>query len=341
MLEEAGLLEGVYIGKSASHATRVAPLFLVLYSCLARQSSVVFFFPLWHLHTTLRERDKCGSPCIGCGISWFSLVMTSKSRTKMSHEPLTDLERCVVLVYLVCQTQRLLSVSWKSRQKPMGSFLIVCIIWSTFDILGESCQGTGRNLSQLATILLYYHFDLSIALLQLFLALFLDIDFFMKCRSVNCPKFWFWINNVGNWTNSSRTPFISTSMHHISTNHSQSTTDVDHNNYKIKSNLSSQKVVQNKVYDEVNWYKEFLCMCHVAPSLLLVQITLNHLTWDFFCVGQYLKMWSQSLQISCSCHVARLLSWLYLQYLNHAKPWSASCCLVYMFLDWFLFNKTT
>ena len=40
-------------------------------------------------------------------------------------------------------------------------------------------------------------------------------------------------------------------MHQISTNHSQSTTDVDHKNYKISTNLCLQKVVQNKVYGEV------------------------------------------------------------------------------------------
>lgn len=141
---------------------------------------------------------------------------------------------------------------------------------------------------------------------------FLNVVFFMKCGSVNCPKFW--INNVGNWTNSSRIKFISTSMHQISTNHSQSTTDVDHKNYKISTNLCLQKVVQNKVYGEVKWCKEF-CVCVSCGTIIVIGAHhTKSLDMRFFfgCWTIFKKCESQLLQIFCSCHVAPLLSWLYL-----------------------------
>ena len=127
MLEEAGLLEGVYIGKSASHATRVAPLFLVLYSCLARQSSVVFFFTLASSYNVKRKgqvrksmhwlRDQLVFFCCD-----FKIENQDVSRTfdrfgemcgaSLLGQPNTMAAECEL----------------KESQKPMGSFLIVCII---------------------------------------------------------------------------------------------------------------------------------------------------------------------------------------------------------------------
>lgn len=154
-----------------------------------------------------------------------------------------------------------------------------------------------RNLSQLATILLYHELTINCNALVISCCFILDIDFFMKYGWVNCPKFW--INDLEDWTNSSTTTCISTSKRHISTKHPQSKTDVDHNNYKINTNFCLVKSIDVKNLLYVMWHNRcYWCTSHQITSTGEV----NHCTYlVHMSCGTVIVMVVHSL-IPESCH---------------------------------------